>query len=87
MPDAQAIPIGPNEPPLPMGVWAESGDLLPGLRPTLRHIDEDPNARQARGFTNNTDFLAPRMSTPTISAGGLGYRLSADARSRRARGP
>ena len=55
--DAQ--PLGPVEQPLPMGVEAESGQLLPGLTPNdLQHIDADPNAVQARGASDNTDFLA-----------------------------
>ena len=55
--DAQ--PLGPDEQPLPMGVEAESGQLLPGLTPNdLQHIDADPNAVQARGASDNTDFLA-----------------------------
>src|SRR5262245_21187241 len=55
--DAQ--PLGPDEPPLPMGVEAESGQLLPGLTPDdLRRIDEDQNAVQARVASDNTDFLA-----------------------------
>jgi hypothetical protein len=59
MNETNAQPLGPDESPLPMGVEAESGQLLPGLTPDdLRRIDEDPNAVQARGASENTDFLA-----------------------------
>jgi hypothetical protein len=59
MADTAAVPLSPDEMPLPMGVQAETGTLLSGLTAdALRHIDEDPNAVRARGVTENTDFLA-----------------------------
>lgn len=59
MSNAKATPLSPNEPPLPMGVQAESGELLPALKADdLRHIADSPDAVQARGSSDNTDFLA-----------------------------
>jgi hypothetical protein len=59
MSDEDAMPLGQDEMPLPWGVQAESGQLLPGLvADDLERVDEDPNAVQARGASENTDFLA-----------------------------
>src|SRR5215510_1406549 len=59
MSELDVISLGPDEMPLPMGIQAESGDLFPGLTAhDLQHIEEDPNAVQARGAAENTDFLA-----------------------------
>jgi len=59
MGDANFPSLTPDELPLPMGVQAETGRLLPGLTPhDLSHIDDAPNAVQARGVSENTDFLA-----------------------------
>ena len=52
-------PLGPEEPPLPMGVQAEDGTILPALTADdLKFIGADPNAVQARGEEANQDFLA-----------------------------
>ena len=62
MPEPQAIPVPPlsaDEMPLPMGVQASTGELLPGLKPgDLKRIDDSADAVQARGSSDNTDFLA-----------------------------
>jgi hypothetical protein len=59
MSELDVTPLGPDEMPLPMGIQAESGDLFPGLTAhDLQRIEEDPNAVQARGAPENTDFLA-----------------------------
>jgi hypothetical protein len=59
MPETRAVPLNPDEMPLPMGVLAETGSLLSGLTPgDLGHIGADPNAVQARGAGENTEFLA-----------------------------
>ena len=58
MPDP-IVELGPEEPPLPMGVQAESGQLLPALTANdLQFIGADPNAIQARGDAANVAFLA-----------------------------
>jgi hypothetical protein len=59
MSDTHATPLGADELPLPMGVQAESGAPLPGLTPDdLQRIDDSPDAVQARGSSDNVDFLA-----------------------------
>jgi hypothetical protein len=59
MSEKDAVPLGQDEMPLPWGVQAESGQLLPGMVvEDLGRVDEDPNAVQARGDKENTDFLA-----------------------------
>src|SRR5215510_8970403 len=59
MSEKDAMPLGQDEMPLPWGVQAETGRLLPEMVvDDLRRIDEDPNAVQARGDKENTDFLA-----------------------------
>lgn len=59
MADDAAVPLSPDEMPLPMGVQAETGALLSGLTAgDLGHIGEDPNTIQARGAADNADFLA-----------------------------
>ena len=53
------LPLTEDEMPLPMGVMAESGSILPGLTAgDLARIGQDPNAVQTRGHAENTDFLA-----------------------------
>lgn len=59
MGSTEALPLTPDEMPLPMGVMAHSGELLPGLTAAdLQRIGEDPNAVKARGEAENSDFLA-----------------------------
>jgi hypothetical protein len=59
MSNQDATPLGPDEMPLPMGVQAETGQLLPGLTAhDLKRIEDEPNAVHVRGDSENTDFLA-----------------------------
>lgn len=52
-------PLTPDEMPLPIGIQAASGQVLPGLTAAdLDQIGEDPNAVKSRGEAENTDFLA-----------------------------
>jgi len=91
MADEQAIPLGPDDFPLPMGVEAASGQLLPGFpRKSLEHIDEDPPAVQARGSSDNTDFLAISEVDPNkLDEAGWGilFARNADAAIREALAP
>jgi Peptidase family C25 len=91
MTDLQTTPLGPDDFPLPMGIQAESGQLLPGLkRESLKHIDEDPPAVQARGASDNTDFLAVSEVDPNKldEAGwGIVFHRNADAAVREALAP
>lgn len=59
MADPTIVPLGMEEPPLPMGVQAESGQLLPALTAAdLQSIGAGPDAVRQRGEADNQDFLA-----------------------------
>jgi hypothetical protein len=58
IPLIDVAPMTQDEMPLPWGVMASSGSLLPALDPILLNdIDEDGSNVQARGRTESTDFL------------------------------
>ena len=81
MPDVDFEPLGPDEPPLPMGVQAEDGTLLPALTADdLKFIGTDPNAVKARGEAGNEDFLAISDVDPNnLAECGWGLVFAKDA--------
>jgi hypothetical protein len=81
MSELPATPLGADELPLPMGVQASTGQLLPGLTPDdLRHIDDSADAVQARGSSDNTDFLAVSDVDPgKLEESGWGVVFAQDA--------
>ena len=59
MSSPEILMLREDEMPLPMGVMAASGTILPALTAgDLSRIGQDPNAVQTRGHAENTDFLA-----------------------------
>lgn len=80
MPDAVLDSMGMEEPPLPMGVQAEDGTLLPALTAKdLEFIGSDPNAVQTRGMVANQDFLAVSDVDPNeLTQCGWGLLLPKD---------
>jgi hypothetical protein len=81
MADLTVVPLGPEDPPLPMGVEAETGQVLPALTAAdLEFIGAEPNAVQARGMEGNEDFLAISDVDPNnLAECGWGLLLPKDA--------
>ncbi|MDM0112265.1 C25 family cysteine peptidase [Variovorax sp. J22R133] len=81
MSDDQVVPLGADDMPLPMGVQASTGQLLPGLTDEdLKHIDDSADAVQARGSSDNVDFLAVSDVDPNkLDEAGWGVIFAQDA--------
>lgn len=77
MSSSESQPLGPEEMPLPMGVQAESGQLLPGLSgQDLARIGQDPASVQSRGEAGGTEFLAVSEVDPNnLAEAGWGIIL------------
>lgn len=77
MSDAPAVGLQPEEMPLPFGVMAESGQLMPALTPgDLKRIGDAPAAVSERGQAENTAFLAVSSVDPNnLAEAGWGIVL------------
>lgn len=77
MSDAPAVGLQAEEMPLPLGVQAESGQLMPALTPEdLKRIGEAPAAVAERGQAENTAFLAVSSIDPNnLAEAGWGIIL------------
>jgi hypothetical protein len=79
MSSAPILSLAPEDMPLPMGVQAESGAVLPGLTAAdLRHIDQDPNTILVRGSEETAFAAISDVDPDDLTQAGWGLLLPAD---------